>query len=122
MKKFLLSVILVLLLSACSSDEITEIEFNDHIYTLEEVSTDGYDMFLYDTYLVEILFDETDNSFILTTEMDGDIYIVQGTIEEYTVSKNGSTILIDGIDLIATGSEYVNWNEDIIPIMQQYVK
>jgi len=122
MKKMLLSIIIVLLLSGCKINDINEIEFNDHTYVLEEVSTDGYDMYLYDTYLVEVLYDDIDEDFIMTTELDGDIYIIIGTQDEYTISKNGITIMIDGMNLTPTGSGYVPWNEDIIPIMEMYSK
>lgn len=121
MKKIIVLLVLIVSLSGCKIDqtELDEIEFNDVVYSFEEVSSDGYDMFVGDAHLIEILYSE--EVFIISTEIDGDIFIISGDLTQYTISKNGSIILIDGIELSPTGSEFVEWNEDIIPIMEKYV-
>ena len=120
MKKLLLVFIMVLSLTACksSNEVVEEIEFNGVTYNLEEVSSLGYDMFVGEGHLIEIKYEE--DSIILSTEIDGDIFIVTGTTESYDISKNGTIILIDGADLTPTGIEFVEWNEDIIEIIDQY--
>ena len=117
MKKLIL-LTLILLMTACKPQQVEELTFNEKTYTFSEVSSDGYDMFVGDGHLLEVKYE--DEEFIITTEIDEDIYIIIGDMESYDISKNGTTILIDGKDLEPTGSEMVPWNEDILGIMEQY--
>ena len=122
-KKILLVLVLVLTLSACRNDETPEIKedilFNEITYVFNEVSSDGYDLYVGDNKLLEVLY--VDEEFIISTEIYQDIFIITGNTTSYQITKNGAIILIDGIDLSPTGSEMVSWNSDIIPLMEQYL-
>jgi len=114
---------MVFMLTSCKpkeDEQITSVEFNNATYTFEEVSDSGYDLFVGDGHLLEILY--SDESFIISIELEDNIYIITGDVEQYIITKNGTTILIDGLDKTPTGLELVEWNEDIIPIMEAYTK
>ena len=74
-------------------------------------------MYLADTHLIEVLYDE---DFTITFIINEDIYFITGDQEAYTISKNGTSILIDGINQEPTGVEIPEWNDDVINIMEIY--
>lgn len=123
MKKILL-IIFVLLLTACKSnvDEfkpVTEFTFNGSIYLFSDTTKAGYDLFNGDGHLFEV---KCEDECILSFELDGDIYIVSGTSELFTIMKNGATILIDGTSQNPTGTESPEWKDDIVSILEAYQK
>lgn len=121
MKKLILVVIMVIALSACKPTYVSDgIAFNGQTYDFVETDDNGYDIFEYDGHQIEVT--KTSNGFIMSTVINEDIFIISGNTESYEISKNGSTVLIDGVDKIATGTESIVWNDDIIGIMDNYNK
>lgn len=112
----------VLLLTACKpvgQEQVEEFSFNGETYLYSDTTSEGYDLFNGDGHLFEIKCEE---NCIISFELNTDIYIITGTSSSYEITKNGSTILIDGIDQTPTGIELPDWNEDIVPILQAYKK
>jgi hypothetical protein len=123
MKKYLV-LLLILVLGACSPEveempENKSFDFNGIVYEFQGVSSLGYDLYTGDGQLLEVLCEDT---CIISFEEAEDIYIIQGDSERYEVSKNGTTIVIDGADLNPTGLELPEWNDDIIHIFELYDK
>lgn len=115
--------ILVLLLAACKpaeeTEQILDFSFNENTYTYSGTTKTGYDQYVGDGHLIEIMCEE---ECIISFEMGDDIYFITGTSSAYDITKNGVIILIDGENQSPTGVENPEWNEDILPILQGYEK
>lgn len=121
MKKIIILALLVFL-SACKPSEelptqVEEFTFNGITYIYSDTTIAGFDLFNGDGHLLEVKCDE---ECIISFELEDDIYIISGTIELYKVTKNGTTVLIDGNDQDSTGTVSPEWNDDIIPILKAY--
>jgi hypothetical protein len=123
MKKIFIA-LMIFILVGCSPKvqetpftQIEQLSFNGTTYQFSDVSRLGYDLFNGDGHLLEI---KCDTECIMSFELDDDIYIISGTSNQYEVSQNGSTVLIDGKDAVATGTFLPEWNDDIIPIFEAY--
>lgn len=120
MKKILILIILITL-TGCSKDQAFEVEYIEFAGATYEFvkEEDGYDIFTNNGHTVEVLYGTTT---IISTEIDGDIYIITGSKITYTITKNGTTILIcEGQDN-CTGFETVSFQNDIIGIIEEYEK
>ena len=122
MKKLVI-VLVVILLSACKAtdeiEQVEEFEFDGETYTYSETTSQGYDQFTGSGHLIEVNCNE---ECIISFELDEDIYIVTGTTDTWKISKNGTTILIDGLTQTPTGTEVPEWNDDIFDIIAAYKK
>lgn len=123
MKKILLVLLFVVLLSACKPEDTVEylddFSFDGKTYVYSDTTSKGFDQYVADGHLIEINCEET---CLMSFEIGEDIYLIQGTSEAYDISKNGTIILIDGKDQTPTGMENPEWNEDILPIIEGYKK
>lgn len=120
MKKLLL-LISILTLTACGNTEENEdvdsISFSGETYEYVKTEND-YDIFTNNGHIVEVQYGTVT---IITTEIDDDIYIIQGDAENYEISKNGNTILVcSGTPTSCTGYESVDFKDDIIGIINEY--
>ena len=124
MKKLLLTILLALSITlvACSEEEpytFTEITFNGETYEFLKTE-DNYDIYIYNGHTIEVQYGRITT---LTTELDGDIYIIQGEKDDYSIRKNGETILIcSGTEIECTGFENVDFKLDFITIIEEYEK
>ena len=121
MKKLLL-LLFVVLLTACKPSpeehqQVEELSFNGETYVYSDTTRAGFDLFNGEGHLLEVKYDE---ECIISFEIDEDIYIITGTLETYKITKNGSTILIDGSNQDPTGTESPEWNDDIPGIIEAY--
>jgi len=119
MKKLIIALILITALTGCSKED-NSISFNQKNYEFSHQTDKGYDVYTNDNHELEIIINE--DGFVLSTEIDEDIYIVAGTTAKYQITKNGSTITFSGTDQETTGTESVDWNDDIIPIIEKLTK
>ena len=120
MKKLLIFILLFTLVGCQKEDKEPEqvqyIEFAGATYEFLKEEA-GYDQFTNGGHIVEVQYGTTT---IVTTEIDGDIYIITGSKLTYTISKNGTTILICEGAGSCTGFESVDFQDDIIGIIEQY--
>ncbi len=125
MKKIILILLLVLTLTACADTEdqveeatTKEVMFNGDTYQyLNEI--DNYDRYINNNgHIIEINYGYNTT---LTTEIDEDIYIITGTKINYSITKNGETILYCiGEELTCTGFENKDFKEDFVGIIEMY--
>ena len=116
MKKILI-VAAILFLTACKPNtqepkQVEEFTFNGETYLYSDTSRAGFELFNGNGHLFEV---KCDDECIFSFELEDDIYIVSGTSETFTVTKNGATILIDGIDINPTGIESVSYTHLTLP-------
>lgn len=125
MKKILL--LLTLLLSftlvACNNEEeayvVTEVTFNGQTYQYMKTEN-HYDIFVSNGHTIEIQYGRITT---ITTEIGADIYIIKGEKTDYTITRNGETLLIcSGEEVTCTGHENVDFKLDIIGIIEEYEK
>lgn len=123
MKKLLI-IGAILFLTACkagtqATEQVDEFSFNGETYLYSDTTRAGFELFNGGGHLFEVKCEE---ECIFSFEIAQDIYIVSGTSETFTITKNGATILIDGKNLNPTGIESPEWKDDIIPILEAYQK
>jgi len=125
MKKLLIVLLLIVLLSGCKKKE-KEIEiepisfsFNGEVYTYLSKLENGYDLYRSDSSELELL--DTEEVLEIWHTLDNDIYFIAVNESNLSVEKNGSMIITCSRDTeICTGFESPVFKDDLFVIADKF--
>ena len=110
--KSLLIVLIIVILSGCSSDTPDKIEFDRKEFTYVGMTDDDYLLFKSGNFRLELK-EEDDGSIIASYEKYQDIYLISGLKDDYKIRKNGILVQIcSGEEIACTGFETVIFSKD----------
>lgn len=124
MKKLIVVLAFLLILTGCKketqvSEQVEYVVFSGAKYHYVETES-GYDLFEKDGHIIEINYGRVTT---ITTVIDGDIFIIQGDKLDYSITKNGTIIIMcSGEELICSGFESVGFDRDFVDIIEEYEK
>ncbi len=112
--KVLFAVLIVALLAGCSSDIPESIDFDRMEFSYIGVTDDDYLFYQSGTFKLELKQND-DGSIFASYEKFQDIYLIEGTEEDYQIRKNGILVQIcSGEEIVCTGFEEISFSEDVV--------